>query len=807
MTQIYIKYNPYRLKTTFIIDGREVSEDSQLIKLTKGKRLQEWIDELPEMLFQETNDREFLIEFCGTEWDWDDFEEAFERADRGGFIRVTGMKHQSVTSDVVVYEKIPGIICGLQRGPFEELRSEKLRKAYDNVFKSVFPVQVIATMSSGKSTLINAMLGKRLMPSKNEACTATITEIVDNDNPNYTAVVYNRDGNVIEKVDDLTYDVMERLNENRNVYRICVKGDIPFLTRGNNRKDTYLMLIDTPGPNNSRDLSHRKVTFESIHKDPNSLILYVLNGTQLGTNDDAEFLRYVAEQVKQGGKQIRDRFLFVINKMDAFNPEEEDIESVIQTTRKYLEGFGIEDPQLFPCSAFTALNIRTTLDGIDVENLSRAEIRSLPLAARETLNHIEKLNDGRMSFEKYSVLAPTARRALDQRLQDAVEAGDSKEQALIHSGIYSIEAAIKAYVKKYATTKKIKDLVETAYEILEENKIFPRLKDNIAQDTQSVMECLERIDDVKARIADAKRLKKELEDQRQEFERSNPAGSIIWKAEELKNKLILKINKIFAECKGSKVDFDKAMRIIRSITRVNYHAVTELTQVIEEMVDNDVVWNGQSLLNECQARLSKFDGMPMARPMNLGKVSRIKTVFSDVCARANIRLTDLFAEISIDLLKNINKVRINPSITNKIDTRKKTEDYYRWWKISKTGNKNSKKTFIDLEQMYNTSANYIEETIVLSEIRSIIVDNILEEWGEGIEEVIKYVNLQMEEIGKEFDGYMNRMSASSVELYDEYSKYTSDKSRREKELVQDKERLAWLENCIYEIESVMELKI
>ena len=40
-------------------------------------------------------------------------------------------------------------------------------------------VFAIATMSAGKSTLINALLSKKLLPSSNEACTATITKIIN----------------------------------------------------------------------------------------------------------------------------------------------------------------------------------------------------------------------------------------------------------------------------------------------------------------------------------------------------------------------------------------------------------------------------------------------------------------------------------------------------------------------------------------------------------------------------------------------------------------------------------------------------
>lgn len=36
----------------------------------------------------------------------------------------------------------------------------------------LFPMLVVATMSSGKSTLINALLGQQILPSKNAACTA-----------------------------------------------------------------------------------------------------------------------------------------------------------------------------------------------------------------------------------------------------------------------------------------------------------------------------------------------------------------------------------------------------------------------------------------------------------------------------------------------------------------------------------------------------------------------------------------------------------------------------------------------------------
>ena len=64
MTQVYVKYNPYRLETTIKINGRDVSTDSILYKVTKGKRLQEWISKFPKMLREELNTMDFSLEYC-----------------------------------------------------------------------------------------------------------------------------------------------------------------------------------------------------------------------------------------------------------------------------------------------------------------------------------------------------------------------------------------------------------------------------------------------------------------------------------------------------------------------------------------------------------------------------------------------------------------------------------------------------------------------------------------------------------------------------------------------------------------------
>lgn len=217
MAQMYVKYNPYRMETQVTVNGNPISTDSILYKIVKGKRLQEWVGKFPQMLVEELNTVEFDIEFCGMVLDWDDFEDAFTNAQNTGVIKKLNLKFTEGKSDEDINEKIVNIFTDLQDGPVDDFREPKLIRAFANINNSIFPINVIATMSSGKSTLINALLGKKLMPSKNEACTATITEILDNDKEQFIATVYDEDNVVLQDVtwcsDEFAAETVDNVGE------------------------------------------------------------------------------------------------------------------------------------------------------------------------------------------------------------------------------------------------------------------------------------------------------------------------------------------------------------------------------------------------------------------------------------------------------------------------------------------------------------------------------------------------------------------------------------------------------------------
>ena len=226
MKRVFIKYNPYQVTTEITIDDQPLKKNSKLN--VPDQRLQEWVDDLPDILFEECSTKDFEITFQGTVLDFEDVAAAAEDAKAKG-INIS-LKHIPAKEVKDKEQAIAEIFADIQKGPFEELKQPDVIRAFEMAKSSDFEVNVVATMSAGKSTLINALLGQKLMPAKQEACTATITEIKDNDSEHFTAKVYDKEGKLIETQPELTYEVMEQLNSNPLVSKIRAEGNIPFVT-------------------------------------------------------------------------------------------------------------------------------------------------------------------------------------------------------------------------------------------------------------------------------------------------------------------------------------------------------------------------------------------------------------------------------------------------------------------------------------------------------------------------------------------------------------------------------------------------
>ena len=754
MKKVFIKYNPYKVETEVLLDEKTPKKNS---KLNFGdRRLQEWIDDLPSILFEECNTRDFEITFNGTIPDYEDVMTMSKDAKRNN-ININ-VKHIPAKEVRDKESAIKEIFKDIQDGPFEELKKPDVIRAFELANSSDFEVNVVATMSAGKSTLINSLLGQRLMPAKQEACTATITEIKDNDSDHFIAKVYDKDGNLIESHDDLTYSIMDRLNSNPEVSRIRTEGNIPFVTAD----DVSLVLVDTPGPNNSRDPEHKAATYRMLSESSKAVVLYIMNATQLAVDDDNNLLGHVAESMKVGGKQSRDRFIFVVNKLDDFKKDEDSIDAALQKVRDYLADNGIENPNIYPASALTALNIRTVLalsDDDDDDDVYEAN------------GKVRKFNrNEEMHFENYSPLPSSVKAQISNRLSEAINKQDDKEQALIHSGIVPIEEAIRMYVRKYAKTAKIKNIVDTFISRIESAHTFEIARQQISQNEEKKKEIVDRIESIELKLKngeEAKKFKKQIEDTNYDKEIEDLANNVIAEAQS-------KITKHLGDAK-SELSHEEAKDVCEEFAKYAENIQAQVQVRLEDLIQNSVQKNAEDLLNVYKKKLADL----------------VDEVSVDDVEIDPFKI--MIGEIPTDTLSLI-------SSSTKTEKRKTGE---RWVK-------NKKKKWYKPWTWFQEKGHYVD---IIEEKEYIDGATLAQKFFAPIEErlfenskgAVEYAREQANIIKNDFSEKFDELDVVLKKKLDELKACASDEKDVEERLEDSKYKLEWLENIQARVDDILEI--
>lgn len=224
--------------------------------------------------------------------------------------------------------------------------------------KKNYSVAVVATMSAGKSTLLNSMIGAEILPSQNEACTAKVYSITDDDDATgFTARTITNE--VCGEWQPATRAVLSTFNKS-NADKIEICGDLRQIK--NMRSGRAVLLYDTPGPNNSQDATHSQITEKIIKESDFCSIICVLNATQLNTDDEFNLLHFISQETKK--KNTNSNVLFVLNKVDQFKLSAgESIRAALERCKKHLrDKIGFSNITLLPVSSYLALLIRMMID-------------------------------------------------------------------------------------------------------------------------------------------------------------------------------------------------------------------------------------------------------------------------------------------------------------------------------------------------------------------------------------------------------------------------------------------------------------
>lgn len=206
--------------------------------------------------------------------------------------------------------------------------------------KKELKIIVTANMSAGKSTLINALVGKEITRTSQEVCTGNACYILNK--PFEDNRIHLKTSKLFLNAD---YEKLRR-------YKWKDSISIASFFRGVGSDEKRVCIIDTPGVNSSMNPEHSKITKEIIKKERYHILLYVLNASKLGTDEEMSYLKWVSKNVP------KKKVIFVLNKVDNFKIGEDSIEESINKVRKDLVSLGYEDPIICPISAYYALLLK-----------------------------------------------------------------------------------------------------------------------------------------------------------------------------------------------------------------------------------------------------------------------------------------------------------------------------------------------------------------------------------------------------------------------------------------------------------------
>lgn len=340
--------------------------------------------------------------------------------------------------------------------------------------------------SSGKSTLINAILGYRILPEAVNPKTARIFCISSPSDDRGKGIRFECGGQYMElmwapkihrfempqgdhplrdkiwewlkEVEgkqefEQFYILLDKLNNEKSV---GTKIDVTFPIPLDNDKVRF-RIYDTPGTDSNSE-EHHRVLKKAMEDQTHSILIFVCPPDRLEGSGNNKILQFLKEIEEKGNTGIdRDRSLFVINQADTKKRRElEELQSAeIVCSGEEDFSFNLAEKKLFFISAAVAYSAKAVKN--DIAGEEEHEIASdNKLAKKDSIYYFPcQLNHAAQS--EYATRAMQARCA--EALQAAEKSGERADVLHVCSGLYALEDEISRYGEKYAAAVKASALI------------------------------------------------------------------------------------------------------------------------------------------------------------------------------------------------------------------------------------------------------------------------------------------------------------------------------------------------------------
>jgi small GTP-binding protein len=355
-------------------------------------------------------------------------------------------------SEIVLEEKalLESLVPEIKSTSNEKLES-KLNSARDNL-ENLFSIVFIGEFSTGKSTIINSLLRKNILP---EGITPTTDEI--------TIIKY---GESNEESNDNGHRHIS-INEER------LKG---------------FFIVDTPGTNVTIE-QHEKITQDFI---PNAdIVFFTIGAERAVTGSEAKLIKFIKEDWLKN-------IVFLLNKIDIVDDDSE-LSNLIHHTESELNRIFKIKPLLIPIYARFA---NTARDSSDEELYKRSGMKNVEDYIFKTLGEEERIRMKIKGSSEFAMsLCTETIKAIDDNVQkistDMVKLGEvenrltgMKEEIFYNSNQFTERIKTRLLEFKTRGIEFIDDLIrfENVLKLFRKEKIAKEFESKVSLQTVKEME-------------------------------------------------------------------------------------------------------------------------------------------------------------------------------------------------------------------------------------------------------------------------------------------------------------------------------
>lgn len=204
---------------------------------------------------------------------------------------------------------------------------------------------ITATISSGKSTLINALVGRRAARTASEECTGSLGMIYSKPFEDGRIHIDGRPPNFQADVKDIT-KADPSVSISSAMYFKRVIGECG-----------RICFVDTPGVNSWINKNRGEITRAALAEGKFDTLVFLFDAGKLGSDEVIHHLRWIKNTVPE------EKTVFVVNKLDLFDPSEDSISKSINGVRNDLLRVGYKSPTICPISAYFSFLVKKKLCG------------------------------------------------------------------------------------------------------------------------------------------------------------------------------------------------------------------------------------------------------------------------------------------------------------------------------------------------------------------------------------------------------------------------------------------------------------